>query len=424
MKRKKLLIILGSGSSIPLGLPSVPSIDEEMKVWAAGWASERGCQDYFLELWKAIDAYYAGGHSRVGPALNFEKTLGEMILLSHWMTPAPWGDTLRKIACDGTVPPNLTFPTHPFHDVVPYNAMITVMDQYNHLLEKLAKHMRIKSKKIDSHSDAVKDYAALISGLRVSFDTGIYNLNYDSAALEAWPEAYTGFSEDGSFEPELIHQRVDWDFLYHLHGSVHHSLRHPHGGGICWRKDLNQDNFFDTPVNSTNDRRSEGRAFSRGTLIAGGYKLDQLLVEPFHSLHASLVRHIYSADAFLLGGYGFTDVHINRALQNRWGSFSEKPPVMVLDIARDNTDPMTFREDLWAYDLCSSLGAVKDFFHALGHTSPPVPIELAESGSFEINPQHRISIWYGGFTKAAASLERIVPWLNGGKNDVLRPQGR
>src|SRR6266542_3210320 len=28
------------------------------------------------------------------------------------------------------------------------------------------------------------------------------------------------------------------------------------------------------------------------TLIAGGFKLDQLLVEPFHSLHASFVRHV------------------------------------------------------------------------------------------------------------------------------------
>jgi hypothetical protein len=267
--KKKLLIILGSGSSIPLGLPSVPRIDEEMKAWAAGWAVDRGFQDYFRELWNAIDAYYVAADRRVRPTVNFEKVLGEMIALSHWMTPAPWGDTLRQTACDGVPPPRLTFPTHPFHEVVPYSATVTVMDQYNHLLENLAKHMRIESRKLDSQGDAGRDYLTMFNGLRESFDVGIYNLNYDSAGLEAWPEAYTGFDEHGNFEPERVHDRTDWGFLYHLHGSVHHSLKHPHGGPICWRRDLSQDNFFDTPVNAPNDRRSEGRSFSRGTLIAG-----------------------------------------------------------------------------------------------------------------------------------------------------------
>jgi hypothetical protein len=422
--KKKLLIILGSGSSIPLGLPSVPRLDEEMKAWAAGWAVDHGFQDYFRELWNAIDAYYVAADRRVKPTVNFEKSLGEMIALSHWMTPAPWGDTLRQTAYNGAPPPKLTFPNNPFHEVVPYSATVTLMDQYNHLLENLVKHMRSESRKLDSQSDAGRDYLTMFNGLRESFDVGIYNLNYDSAALEAWPEAYTGFDEQGNFEPECVHDRTDWGFLYHLHGSVHHSLKHPHGGAICWRRDLNGGDFFDTPVNSANDRRSEGRSFSRGTVIAGGFKLDQLLVEPFHSLHASLVRHIYAADAFLVAGYGFTDVHVNRALQNRWGAFADKPPAMVLDVAHDRTEPMAFREDLWAHDLCSALGCVQDFFRELGHSSVPKPSELAQTGSFEVNPQHRVAIWYGGFTKAAASLDHIVPWLNGGENDVLRSESR
>jgi hypothetical protein len=34
-------------------------------------------------------------------------------------------------------------------------------------------------------------------------------------------------------------------------------------------------------------------------------------------LQAALVRHVYEADAILIGGYGFADVHVNRALRNR-----------------------------------------------------------------------------------------------------------
>jgi hypothetical protein len=62
-------------------------------------------------------------------------------------------------------------------------------------------------------------------------------------------------------------------------------------------------------------------------------------------MHASLVRHVYAADAILIGGYGFGDVHINRALRNRLAMPGKRPPVMVLDRANAKTDPMAFRED-------------------------------------------------------------------------------
>src|SRR5208283_5261335 len=112
------------------------------------------------------------------------------------------------------------------------------------------------------------------------------------------------------------------------------------------------------------DDRSDGKSFPKTTLIAGGFKLDQLLVEPFHSLHAAMVRHVYEADAILIGGYGFGDVHVNRARRNlrAHGAGADRPPVMHLDRASDRTDPMAFRQDIWAHEVCRTLHADGHFF--------------------------------------------------------------
>ncbi len=373
--KKKLLVILGAGSSIPLDMPSVGALDRKMKEWGQAWAGIHRLPDYFDSLWQSAEAYVGPGNTSLRPPLNFEKVLGDMVTLSHWMTPAPWGDTLWQVACDGAAPPHLAFPSGP------YGGTVTVMDQLKYLLIELATHMRTLCCKFDLTRDAARQYIALIDGLRGVFDVGIYNLNYDTAALATCPDAYTGFDKTGAFEPSVIHQRPDWDFVYHLHGSVHHSLVDPFGDQICWRRDLAGD-FFDGHQGLSTDTRSEGRSFPKTTLIAGGFKLDQLLVEPFHSLHAALVRHIYAADAVLIGGYGFGDVHVNRALRNRLTMTSTRPPVIVLDYASDKTDPMAFRNGLWANELCQTLGTNGHFFREPGRISPPIPSALAAAGRF------------------------------------------
>ena len=278
--------------------------------------------------------------------------------------------------------------------------------------------MRSLCRNLNQANHAAAQYAALFEVLCDAFDIGVYNLNYDTAALVACPDAYTGFNVEGVFEPNGIHDRDDWGFVYHLHGSVHHSLLGEFGNDIHWQKDLGG-KFFDGHPGMAGDKRSEGRSFPKTTIIAGGFKLDQLLVEPFHSLHAALVKHVYAADAILIGGYGFTDVHINRALRNRLAGPGQRLPVLVLDRAGDRTDPMAFRFDPWAYELCGSLHASGNFFLEPGHTSPPIPSELAARGAFEVSTPHRIAIWYGGFGEVATRLDGIVPWLDGQADDVL-----
>ena len=291
--KKKLLIILGAGSSVSCEMPSVRELDERVREWGREWVGTLGFPNYFEELWKTIEAYYGSGKSTLRPAINYEKALGEMIALSHWMEPAPWGNTLRQTASEGAAPPHLTFPQGD------YGATTTVNDQLTHLLIQLAKHMRERCLELDRSTNTFARYLQLMNGLQGKFEIGVYNLNYDTLALSARSGAFTGFASSGKFNANAVLQRQEWNFVYHLHGSVHYSLNHSFGDQIEWR-DLAGEFVYGHRGLST-DERSDGKSLPKTALIAGGFKLDQLLVEPFHTHHAALARHIYEADAILIG---------------------------------------------------------------------------------------------------------------------------
>lgn len=221
---------------------------------------------------------------------------------------------------------------------------------------------------------------------------------------------------DGSFDADGVHERKGWGYVYHLHGSVHHSLVGQFGDAIRWEPDLGA-KFHDGHSGGT-DKRSDNLSLPKTSLIAGGFKLDQLLVEPFQSLHAALIRHVYEADAILIGGYGFGDEHINRALQNRLQGQGSRPPVMVLTWP-PNVDPTQFRRDGWSWPLSTSLHAPTDFFREPGHSSTPFIPDLVRGGGFEVSIHHKVAIWHGGYIEAANRLDAIVPWLAGEADDLV-----
>jgi hypothetical protein len=336
-----------------------------------------------------------------------------MIALSHWMEPAPWGNTLRQTASEGAAPPHLTFPQGD------YGATTTVNDQLTHLLIQLAKHMRERCLELDRSTNTFARYLQLMNGLQGKFEIGVYNLNYDTLALSARSGAFTGFASSGKFNANAVLQRQEWNFVYHLHGSVHYSLNHSFGDQIEWR-DLAGEFVYGHRGLST-DERSDGKSLPKTALIAGGFKLDQLLVEPFHTHHAALARHIYEADAILIGGYGFGDVHVNWALRNRLAGLNggNRPPVMVLNFSAPNTNPMQFRGDIWANELCRTLYTSGNSFREPGHSSTPVISELLQRAAFEVAEPHRVAIWHGGFIEAGARLESMLQWLDGAGDQVL-----
>jgi SIR2-like domain len=257
-------------------------------------------------------------------------------------------------------------------------------------------------------------YKALLDRLRATFEVGVFNLNYDTALLTAWPEAFAGFGGSGRFDSQAIHRRTEWGFAYHLHGSVHHSLVHPFGDDVLWHEDLSG-TFYDGHQGNATDRRSDNRSFPRTSLIAGGFKLDQLLVEPFQSFYAALIRRVYEADAILIGGYGFGDAHVNRALLNRMRQPGQRPPALILTYSR-NIDPMAFRNDEWGRNLTISLYAPSGYSEP-GHASPPHVDELVARDGFEVSSIHKVAIWHGGFVEATRRMDTWVPWLDGTIDD-------
>lgn len=386
-----------------------------------------------------MQQYRRKGWVRRKPTLNFETVLGEMIALSHWMTPAPFGDPLRQIACDGAAPQSLTFrsQTVSFDSFEPimdepvpgavdsrglYGAQVELHDQWTYLVKALAAHFRCLSAHFDALQDTFGRYRELLHGLSEAFEIGVYNLNYDTLAELALPNAFTGFNSSGNFLPmEVHHLRRNWHFLYHLHGSVHYSLFPPFGHGpIVWRPDLHGP-FNDGHSGIAGDQRSDGKSFPTTTLVAGGLKLDQLLVEPFHSFQSALVRHVYEAEAILTGGYGFGDEHVNRALRNRLATWSLNcPPVMVLDRPADGTERTLLRDDTWSIELARTLRAPSNLFREPGNEQFALPPrELSANGGFETANGLGVAVWHGGFGEATSKLPAIVEWLSSGNDYAL-----
>lgn len=402
--KKKLLIVLGAGSSVETKMPSVGDIDNLMQGWSAAWASKNGLSDYYLSVWNAINTYLTSGGTASGPPINFERALGELFALAHWLSPAPFGNALTSVVPGAALPAGLTFrSSHHF------GRSYDITDNAVQLLVDLAAHMRAASLKLNTHSDSFKRHRRLLKRLRRSFDVGIYNLNYDAVALAGWLSAFTGFDAKGRFDAKRVHRRRRWGFIYHLHGSVHHSLKGDFADELVWKNDL-ADSFDDGDAALSQKGVSDGKRLPKTTLIAGGFKLDQLLTQPFQSFYSSLVRHVQLADAILLGGYGFGDVHVNQALYSRLHTRSRRPPVMILDYGKGK-DPIELRNDLWAIELCATLRVTGEKFYEPPHKVPPDIHDLISRKGFEVNSEGRVAIWHGGFTAAVDRIDVIAKWL-------------
>lgn len=417
--KKKLLVILGAGSSIDQGMPSVGDLDECMKKWSADWfrcdpAMPQNLDNYFEELWNCEDKYYEESFLSYRTKPNFEKILGDLLGLAHWMAPAPRGNPLRKFVSENGWPVGLRYRFDRMR--APYGANVMINWQHAYLLSCLAQHIREICRHFDSSSRSYSQYQQLLEVLQDQFEIGIYNLNYDNLALTAFPGAFTGFSNQGEFCPAQVHERSDWGFVYHLHGSVHHTLSGSSSGPIRWQESLDS-KFTDGQQGQAINKMSDGKSFPFASLVAGGFKLDHLLIEPYHSLYAAFVRHIHQADAILIAGYGFGDEHVNKILQNRledsvWRRNSIRPPIVVLTKSNDGECPMDIRQDNWGMSVKQTLFCPVGF--EVDQLGPSRNDGRLLSRSFETSVTARVSIWHGGFCEAAEFSERIRQFLETG----------
>lgn len=410
--KPKLLVILGSGSSISCGMPSVGQIDNLMKCWSQEWASDTSVNsecDVFKVLWDASERYY--GTNRYGIRPNYERVLGEMTALASWLSPRPFGTPLTAVLRDGRPICELDW----LHDCSDqYAARKRVLDQHTFLFEKLADHMRKLSKAFDSRGSTFSDFMKFFHKLQERFELGIYNLNYDTVAHTAWPEAFNGFDCSGAFDALSVSLRPEWEFIYHLHGSVHHCITNQIYPRIVWKNDL-EEVFEDSGIPQV-DMAQDFRSIPLTTLIAGGFKLDQLLADPYQTFYSTLVRHVHEADAILIAGYGFGDLHVNRALRNRFeGPDDEKPYPKVVILEKSCPErPRTARLEIyqfWSWELKHTLQTTFSDGSGWPSEDDRTVSDFIERDKFETDRMNRVAIWHGGFREAFSAVHNIIERL-------------
>ena len=357
-----------------------------------------------------VKCYYGTNHYDIRP--NYEMVLGEMTALAGWVSPSPFGNPLAKAVKDSAVTAPLTLLLDRSD---PNRIRKEIVSQQTFLLERLAAHMRDKNKNLNIKADAFSDYAKFFRRLQDRFHLGVYNLNYDAVARAAWPEAFNGFDSLGNFDPSGVSRRHEWGFVYHLHGSVHHCIEHKLAKPwIIWKENLDG-SFVDSGIPPV-DMAQRFKPIPLTTLIAGGFKLDQLLAEPYQTFYSALVRHTQEADAILIAGYGFGDLHVNRTIQNRFERTYDhrtSPQVVILEKSR----PDRFRtgrleiNQFWSYELKHTLKTT--FSDGRGYPSEnnSTVNDFIINKEFERDRKERVAIWHGGFREAITAVDNIVEWL-------------
>ena len=414
--RHKLLILLGAGSSIPFEMPSVSEVDHLMKRWSSernSCQSEHSKADLFNVLWEVSKRYYAANQYGIHP--NYERVLGEMTALASWLSPQPFGNPTIE-AIGGITPFSALAWLHDSSDE--FAGRKSILGQQEFLIGKLANHLRELCKRDFSNLPDFSDYANFFLRLRERFDVGIYNLNYDTVGRTAWPEAFNGFDEQGCFSPLAVTQRQEWGFIYHLHGSVHHCISDIVARPwIVWKDNL-EEQFTDCGVRLP-DMAQDFRSIPLTTLISGGFKLDQILAEPYQTFYSTLVRHAHEADAIMIAGYGFGDLHVNRAIQNRFelsdSDERQYPKVVVLEKSsrqRYRTGRLETHQ-FWSRQMKHTL---KTSFHGgskFQSEDNKTVADLVEKGECEIDGNDRTAIWHGGVCSSFAAVDQFIEWLAG-----------
>lgn len=406
MRKRRLLVLLGAGASVEQKIPGVDDLNKAMLQWADAWGRAGTARhpqpDVYRHVWEKLGQYYARAPKpALSPKPNFERALADMLSLEAWLREPPYGTTWREAlgwpGANGALPPATTD--------------ASVRHQTTTLMVHLAEHMRAAARGVLTTTPSMIAYRAFFTALEAEFELGIFSLNYDDLIVQALPQLRTGFDHAGRFEPMSVHAPSAWGFVYHLHGSVHYTLKTTAGipKHIRWVDDLtHSDEFYDGGVGLSGNEGEGDIHLPRTTLIAGGHKLSQLMYEPHKSYYAALIRSMYEADAVLIAGYGFADEHVNRALEGRFAMANPKPPAVVLDYRDVSADWLEAdHAGPWTAPMARSL-AVESHFGPEGHRSPWSVGELRAQWLFEADERERVWVWHHGFLSASKRLEMII----------------
>ncbi|GJD32713.1 hypothetical protein PMNALOAF_3990 [Methylobacterium adhaesivum] len=410
MSKRKLLIVVGAGASLDFGLPSVSDVDRILDARAAALypLASDPTSNLYRYCRNEIDAYYKASPK---PALrnwtNFEEVLYQLNLLSPYfgdpshvrgsnalLSPVDLPDVLvsgAKRAVDSDIIKSLT------------SALIDeLVDSF---IDKCSNLPSIKSREIAEVNN-------FLSVLRKEFDVGIMTLNYDNVFEQADPNLFTGFDPaTGVFDASSVFARGQWDFVYHLHGSIHFAMTGTSSAmhGITWRKIPTKDAAVHASGRNLQDT-AEGTDYPISPIVAGYGKTNQTLRQPFRTYFAQANRIIHEADALMFIGYGFGDLHLNAVFSD---ISNRRRPTLVVDWASNDQDPLQFRHDNWTYNLFRTIPANAFEMAEPGHKAAPDVADLKSNNQVEhsINPNYPLAVWYNGFLEACRNINKLLPHL-------------
>jgi NAD-dependent SIR2 family protein deacetylase len=408
--KKKLLITVGAGASIEFGMPSVATVDSLFDTHAGkefSLSSEpttnlyRYCRD-------TINGYYSkSSKPALAKTANFEEVLYQLNLLCPYLSDKSHKHGSNALLSASALPDVLHFGKNAVADA----------DILRHLssssLDMLVNHF-IGQCALATHQKAaeIAQLKKFLDALSDEFDIGIITLNYDNMFTQARPSLYTGFDPiSGQFDPRGVFSRPGWEFIYHLHGSIHFNMNGRSRGmhEISWEAHPATSSSTSSFGRNTQDSM-EGTDFPTSTIIAGYGKTQQMLRQPFRTYYSQANRLIHQADSLLFLGYGFSDLHLNAIFSE---VDSQRVPSVLVDWAPNDQDSLPHRFDDWSYNLGRTLSFDASHMSAPGHVAPASIGELKQDLTLEVSndPKFRLAVWYNGMVEATKHPDKILAHL-------------
>lgn len=410
MTKKKLLITVGAGASIDFDMPSVSGVDELFDQVAGKTYPLAGDQTSNLYRYcrDVINLYYGGSSKpKLRKWANFEEVLYQINLLISYVSDPQRTHGSNALLRSSFLPDVLNFRQtgEPADGKVLRGLANTLTDTLvDNFIDSCARVAMTKAAEI-------VELGVFLKALQDEFDIGIITLNYDNMFTQALPALHTGFDTKGKFDPMSVLTRTDWNFIYHLHGSVHFAMEPVAHDihGITWKATPTKSDAVHAAGRNSQDSM-EGTAYPTSPFVAGYGKPQQILRQPFRTYFAQVNRLALEADSLLFLGYGFGDLHLNAV-------FSEVRdrvrPIVVVDWANDTQDPLPFRNDIWSHNLFKALPGDASAMSSMGHTAPADICALRAAHELEVSndSKYPLAVWYNGMLEACRHPYKILNHL-------------
>lgn len=414
---KKLLIIVGAGASVEFNMPSVSDVDQLFKEWGLQQAPLASDPKKSLYSWTRdkLDEYVRqnNGDDRF-EIVNFEQLLHTIQMIGVLASDKDHQYYRHAL--------NPFIELESFPDIIGFKGAIAQAKGedfhklHSFLVDKLLDYFRLRCRELPvNYQENIQLLRSFLETLKAHFDIGIINLNYDNVILSAMPDLKTGFdTRTGAFDRSKLYDG-NWDFCYHMHGSVHFDMKGDTDmemHKVYWNPDL-ASQFAQNSSGRNSNTTSEGTRHLTTNIIAGLDKANQLLGEPFGPYFMLTDQLIYAADAILFMGYGFNDNHLNKKFLFTRYDKQKRRKVAVIDWAKDDKDGLSCRRDNWSHNLFGALPTNSREMGRWGYGDICVVKDFRKTNSLEksSNPKLPLAVWYGGMLEACKHPDTIIAEL-------------